>query len=201
MQEQERVRYLTQNFGGLQGLNSVLAGVAILLSAQSLAWSSGWSLVVLVGGLVGTLALWPVVNGYYERTFGLVRPAPNARPRSWSLVRAAGAGVAAVLWGVEIYARPTVMVVLIGLALGLCALWWTERPFKNYYLVAAVILVGVALLPLMGLLPSERSVRFDSVLIMGFSGMVMVVGGVLDHRTLARNMKPLPEEEGDGSTV
>lgn len=202
MQEYERVRYVTESFGSLQGLRSVLVGVVFLAAAQSQVWSSsGWSLVLLSTGLVGALVLWPLVNRYYERAFGSVRPSSSGRLHSSWPIRVVGALTFVVLASVEILVKPTVSLLAIGMALSLLALWWSERPFKNYFFIVSVLLLGVAMLPLTGLLPSERSPSFNAAMVLGLTGVIMIVGGILDHQALVRNIKPLPEEEGDGSTI
>lgn len=201
MQEHERVRYVTRNFGDLQGLKSVLTGALFLAMVPMYASGFQWGLVLMVAVLLGVGPLWLVVDRYYELRFGRVRAASGGHPRSRTLIRAAGMAVYVVAVVGEIQLQPTVSLLAIGMALTTLAFWWTERPFKGYYLVVSALLVGVALLPLIGLLPSERSPQFNSGMVFVITGAFLILRGVMDHRWLVRNMKPLPEEEGDGSAV
>lgn len=200
MREQERVRYLTRNFGELQGLKFVLLGILFLAMVPMQASRFQWGLGLLVVALLGVGVSWLVVDRYYERTFGRVRPASGGHPRSHALIKAAGVGVYVVFVVGEIYVQPRVSLLLIGMALTTLAFWWTDRPFKSYYLVVSALLLGGGLLPLVGILPSERSPQFNSAMVFGITGAFMILRGVMAHRFLVRNMKPLPEE-GDGSTV
>lgn len=71
-----RLRYLTENFTGLQGLNFVLLGVFFLLSAMDEVYGAswpipGWWLWAIWAALIGAMRYTP---RYYLRRFGYVEP-------------------------------------------------------------------------------------------------------------------------------
>lgn len=197
MQNLRRIRYIAENFDELLGLRSVLAGLIMLAALPAIVGTLNLGLIFLsVAVFVGLIALWPIVESYYERNFGRIRPALGKSHRR----RTFGMSVALLyitLALVDILLHPTIILTGLGMAVALIISWWLERPFRVYYLVASVLITGVALLPLVGLLPDERSLQFTSAMVLAVTGLFLVLRGILDHLFLVRSMKSLPEESID----
>lgn len=207
----ERVRYVTENYDNLQGLTRVPIGLALLIvwafflisgfeiSSQPVA-DIFITLSLLAGGVL--ILLFFRIRKYYTRRYGRVR----VFPRLFSRRRAVGgvvaltilfAGAFFVLWlgaSVELVSLP---LILLGLGAMEMIDRWPERRLRPHYFVAGAL---AALAGLVVLFLVLSGIRYPDVLLLhlmsAFIGLVLVIGGVLDHLLLVRTMKSLPGDDG-----
>ncbi|CAN5911525.1 hypothetical protein BH23ACT11_BH23ACT11_17120 [soil metagenome] len=207
----ERVRYVTENYENLQGLTRVPIGLALLMvwafflttgfeiSSQPVA-----NIFITVGLLTGGLLilLFFRIRKYYTRRYGQVRVIPRVFRRR----RAAGGAVALTilvagyfltLWMGPLEQLEPLLLVLLGLGVMEMIDRWPERRLRPHYLVvgALVALSGLAMLFLV-----LSGMQYPDLLVLhlmtAFIGLILVIGGILDHLLLVRTMKSLPGDNG-----
>lgn len=198
MTEADLVRRVTANYWFWQGLRFQPFGVFLVLEALALvAAPDALQLPIIVLGLLGALVWYRRVSRYYDRNFGYVRDLPGAhRVRSsmkWLVV------YPALAISLVVDARLAMPLFVSGLvwAAGVVAYWWSTGRGRLHYLVAAGVLAVLTPLPLAGIV-SPGTPMLTVLLVV--TGLVYVVGGVLDHRELVRLLPP-PEDVSDGSTI
>ena len=197
----ERIQFLTRNFRILQGLR-IKVPIGLILMAYGAAELVGthWHGIVPLTGV--TLVRFARPWAYYRQRFGEVER-PDRRfftvTNPWALVAAVVFGYGNVLWLAFVPSvRP------IYLLCGVILIWlWFETgrsPHLYYYplLGSLVLVVGTpnaafgSRLPVMG--------RFGIAAL--FTGAVVVLVGLLDHRQLVVGMPQLPQTaEDDEATV
>jgi hypothetical protein len=69
--------------------------------------------------------------------------------------------------------------------------WWQAGKAWGHYVFLVVVLALVSSLPLLGIASLGQ---IFSVAVLGILGVILIVGGVLDHVTLAREMQPYHKE-------
>jgi hypothetical protein len=80
IQDLDRIRFVTQRFGDLQGLRHLVPLGVLLLSGAGAAWLANWPLVLLQAvSFSGAFALMLGAGRYYRNTFGEVE-GPGVRP-------------------------------------------------------------------------------------------------------------------------
>jgi hypothetical protein len=188
MQPISQTKFLSENYGALHGLNAVPIGLALFLVSlwANLVHYPVRSLLPPVVMAVVLLLLSVLVDRYYKRTYGQVRPVSAQRRRNLLLQVAAGTlGLAAFLADVSLH----LPVSFIGLLF--VAMFLFDKPpvrfplnrFSAVRLVSAVLILLVSLLPL--LLGrdwwSALGVRSAIVGVTMFVGLLMVLQGLLWH--------------------
>lgn len=207
----DRVRFLTKNYGSLQGLRFVPLGTYFLLGIPYDATPGQWKMVIgpLLGGFfLASVAAYFLIGRYYRRVYGLVRPSESHETTNSKLMG---------LWTCFLIAY--LSLIIINLSTGM-RYWWLIGSLGAALIVATVLIhmrargypryfpLGLSfavLLLLSGHLPALTSgctggfvnaCVVQDVLI----GTVLVTGGIFNHLLLVRSMKPLPEE-GNGGAI
>ena len=203
----ERVRFVTRNFGRLQGLRGKIPlGLALLLCGvgEILPYPFGYKLALAL--LPGPFLIQFLAKRYYLRRFGQVE-GPDVKSRIGRKMRlAAAAALLGWIFGhmfahVSPLRDPRTFYVGCGAAL----IWlWTEMgrgPSLLYYPILASLALAVGapsrtfgyLLPPMG--------RLGPCCI--FVGFTLLLAGLLDHRQLVRAVARFarPAEELDHETL
>jgi hypothetical protein len=183
-----RIHAVTDNFFFWQGLRWVPMGIALMVSALSM--MPGVPIPKGIRPWVGlpfiVVALWlstSVLGRYYARHFGRVRmDLSRHKTRTsvkWFVV------YPSMIAGMILDARfhPPVLVSALAFAAAVEAYRESTGGGRIHYALAAVGFVAFSLLPLFGALTNGIGAVGDVVLL---TGMVYVVGGVLDHREMVR---------------
>lgn len=197
MPNPQRVRYVAKNYRELQGLKSVVAGLFLLFVVAlydgwlpGSAWVLNSFLVLLLPFcMFGVVAiLFRNIQRYYERTFGHVEPNPDHTRRErqkgmliyFSLI---------LSYFLDRAWQPLISIGGLVFAGFLLVMAWPNRTYQVHYIVTAVLLTGLSLLPLVGIsLDSTRTV------ISVAAGLMLIVIGCIDHVLLVRTLKPVPGE-------
>jgi hypothetical protein len=201
MEDLKRIRVITAQYHSLQGLRALpfliwallinITEAGEVMGIRGMGLDYRCLLVVPGLGVVWALSRW--IGKYYERAFGRVEELPSRhRSLEWLATVLFGIIVLISIW-VDGLLRLPVIVTSLVLAAAMVYFWWTSHRFLTHYLVLAAFLVGLALLPLMGVPIDGRWYdHFVSyVLILG----VFIVVCVLNHIALLRNVKALSQVE------
>ena len=218
MENVQRVRYVSENYEGPQGLRRVPYHLAILVVVLLGAWlgmdGESSDLRLAQNGLffVVTFAVFLLVPGFYsrigrfyERRYGRVRSRQRAGlPVGWVLFFAGGIIVALAVWrevfsgfggGPALYG--------IGLSVGVVVVtavwfsrWWDggRSRYAAHWLVLAVLVAPATLASVAGFGTASPAWPFLAIYLGGDT-----VGGVLDHLLLVRTLKAVPEEGPDAA--
>ena len=184
----QQVRSLTANYFFWQGLRWIPIGVVLVFvgatSADGIplpALIKYWAIWPLL-----LLALWlstSVLGGYYDRTFGKVQADPSQHVRrtsmKWFVI------YPAMLMSLVIDMKMALPILLSGVVWGLSIELYRRSTGggRAHYAAACVALNCLALLPLLGATPAGKD---GASLLIAIVGVVYIVGGILDHRTLVR---------------
>lgn len=193
MHDLRRLRYVTERYDHLQGLRLIPLGIPFLFSSLwrdgQLTWVRGtadggariWflALVALAVGLSF------VAKAYYQRQFGMVRPAINA-----TAALAASVFVGLLIVAASLHGDTTVSVPAMIVALGLTYVGVAGGRMRPHYLAVAVLVALFALLGLLGVPFHTRNVLCDLLIAVGF-----VVIGIGDHLLLRRTLAPVSHVE------
>jgi hypothetical protein len=185
----EEVRAIAANYFFWQGLRWIPIGVALIVVAVDLLAKDFFGpLGLLVGMLSLVVAFWMSttgLRGYYRRNFGRVRADPDLHARresiKWMVVYPAM--MASTIFDLKL----SLPIVISGFvwAISLEAYRRSTGGGRVHYVVAAAALCIFGLLPLGGSVPTGK----DGVAVLvGFFGLIYVIGGILDHRELVRVM-------------
>lgn len=192
LEELWRARFVTENYPKLQGLRMVSIGGFCLLMAAGRGgpwrWFEAWDPLSSMAVLCVSLGAFWAVGRYYGRGFGSVRyGAPNGGDRETVVWRALVA-VLALSVVVDAMVGPA-PVDLIGLMVAgwLMVCWWQAGKAWGHYVFLAVVLALVSSLPLLGVASLGQ---ISGVAVLGILGVILIIGGVLDHVTLARDIQP-----------
>jgi hypothetical protein len=192
----ERVRFLTRNFKLLQGLR-IKVPVGLFLVATGVAELVGfrWQSIFLVPVFVLARSAMPAV--YYRRRFGEVER-PDRRfftvTNPWALVAAVMFVLGSFEWLVT---APSVRPIYV--LCGVILIWlWFEMGHCHYLyyypLLGALVLAVAAPNATFGyLFPNMESLETAAI----FTGTMVVLVGLLDHRQLVVGMQPLPQTAED----
>lgn len=217
MQELARTRYVTEQYSNLQGLTSIPFG---LLFLELFLLGVGWLI------LPGTLLLWSigitimlivVATIFYRFVYGRSHPLQRTQRRSALFAIVVGIMLAIALF-LDPWLQPPVSLTEIMLAGGLFLYYWPHRRFVLYYLIIAIIIVCIGLLPLFGG-PHDHSifmcVNNGCTFILGFGrhlnllsqslaavlmrlslafAILGIVGGLCDHLLLRHAFTPAKRE-------
>jgi hypothetical protein len=180
----KRLRYVTSNFFGLQGLRQAALGVMMLLMIPVLGLHDPWS-IWLFGALLLLLGFcWWRIGIYYERRLGYVEV--GVRPLFWghgrSVLRQALFWSLTILLSVTSAKMIHVGVFTPGWALGILFVGFfvlDDRPW--YYLPFAVLFFVLAVL--------NRTPRYDLLMaVVWLLPFAFIITGILDHLLLVRSL-------------
>lgn len=197
----ERLRAVTADYSGYQGLYTCLLGLfAIWLALAPLTGAGPLSDLFPVGLLL-IAGLFFAAQRYYRRRFGKVRPRWTTRRVLWYFL---------LPWGlVCFYLALTVTANVLGvqggwvfgvyLAVCLAGIGCSDPRARWHYLLGAALILTVTLLPSGALLPSGvHPVEWEyPVVVPLVGGLILVVNGLIDHRTLVRTLTPVSENGTD----
>jgi hypothetical protein len=197
MLDPERVRYVTRNFNGLQGLKLLPFGLFMILIATR---DLGWTWLGTAGDCSYTLPLFLLmgilymgIGRYYSRRFGTVRQ--KDMESQWLL----GIALVAVFFGMvvlEVAVKPPFS--LIGLLISLLLVYSGIRTRRWYYWLVGLVLALLNLLPLLaGTTWKTFAISTEAAGTFGFwwntsLGMAFCLLGLMDHYRLVSALKPLP---------
>ncbi|MEU3305496.1 hypothetical protein [Nocardiopsis sp. NPDC006832] len=197
----ERIRAVTSDFSGYQGLYTVLLGLfGLWMAFVPLSRGGPWSVLFPVGILL-LAGLFIVVQRYYRRRYGKVRALWTTKRVLWLLLLPFGL----LLGYVALMSVTNVLGVqggwVFGVFIGVClvAVGCSDPRARWHYLVGAGAILVFTLLPLGALAPSGvHPVEWEyPVMVPLVAGLVFVVNGLLDHRTLVRTLTPVSENGTD----
>ncbi|SIO88168.1 hypothetical protein [Nocardiopsis sp. JB363] len=197
----ERIRAVTSDFSGYQGLYTALLGLLGLWAAfVPLSGSGPWAELFPVGMLL-IAGLFIVTQRYYRRRFGKVRPRWTTKRVLWVVLLP----IALVCGYIALMSVTNVLGVqggwVFGVFVGVClvAVGCSYPRDRWHYLAGAVLVLAFSLLPLGAITPSGvHPVEWEyPVMVPLVAGLVFVVNGLLDHRTLVRTLTPVSENGTD----
>lgn len=192
----ERIRTVTADFGGYQGLYTCLLGLFMVFMSLFQG-----RFEVLVGGLVLMGLLLFAVRGHYRRRFGQVRPRWTTRRVLWVVLLPMGLLIGyLVLIGVtNVLGVQGGWVFGVFIAVFLAVLGFSAPLTRWHYLVGAALLLALIPAPLGTLVPSGiHPFAWEyPIMVPLVAGVILVVNGLLDHRTLVRTLTPVSENETD----
>lgn len=201
MKDLNRMRIVVAHYRSLQGLRMLpwwlwmlsLSAVNPLLSLPQ--GRLDYQCLLLVPGLVVAWLLSQLIANYYERAFGRVEGlASHDRGAVW---------LRGILFVILIYVgffidtMRWLPVSVSGLIMAgvFFTLWWRSGRIFTHHLVTAILLVGLALLPLF-VVPADRhwDEFFGGFVLSIVGSVVLILNSVLSHIILVRNLKILSEE-------
>ena len=191
--ELQQIAWVTRHYDHLQGLRQLPFGFMFLLIAIDKSglwpWFSIWQpLSGLAAVGLGVVGYW-WIGQYYARTLGQVQPLPHSK---WRM------GVAAVVFLGLFYLAGTAEIArdwpfsASGLVIsgGLVVYYWQNGRYRPHYLILAVFMAVVSLLPLTGLLAVEQVHLLGPDAVIGalLFALISIVGGLVDHWLLIRTL-------------
>ncbi len=190
--------YLSRNYSALQGLNAVPLGLALILAClwANLVHYPVQSVLLPVSMVSVCLLLSFLVDRYYKRTYGQVKPVSLHRRRT--LILQVGAGLLALLaFWVDVTFRLPVN--LIGLLFA--AMFLFDKPTVKFPLnrftavrfVAAILMILASLAPLGWW--HALGVRTTIIGVVMLAGLLMALQGILWHIFFVRSLPAV--EVGD----
>lgn len=191
----KRLASTTRNFWHLQGLHGVAIGMALIIASilELTGVVTGWHINTAFSLLISftVIVVSPMVRRYYSKRFGTVIP-PAKQDRRWRVISVlAGAVLGAVMILDGTGPLRGLPFVPFGVACGLLLLLWGFSP-RRHYIVLGLLVIGFSLLPAFHLVVRQQ-VRHGGVLLL--VGLVLMLGGVIDHGILLRSLPPLRPEE------
>lgn len=205
MKDIKEIRFVATNFSNLQGLRMVVIGVLLILVCL---WANGLkypisikSDFILLFEVVAMLTVYYAVDRYYLRTFGQVKTTPEIQRFELKLSIIGGILSLVAFWLDVTYKLPLSLIGLV-CGIGLFAdyirfTWMVNGRHMLYYPIGAVLLIGVSLLPLLGLpgwwhVVGIKGQIFAISLLLGFFS---IFAGIWGHVYLVRTLSPKAEEK------
>ena len=197
MTDLAQVRFVTANYHNLQGLRGLpIAFFIIVLSGLQLVRFPAPEVViggVILAVMVATVMLYQWIGIYYQRTFGRVRAMQKSLLAGLLCILAL---LAPMSVGIFIDARWQFPLFMEGLGVAgiMVAYWWSNRRFREHYLVVGVALILLSVIsPL--LISHWESQSFVPVFGTIF-GMLWFAISLIDHCMLLHTLAPVPEDMG-----
>jgi hypothetical protein len=203
----ERIRFVTRHYRDLQGLKllPLAAWGAALLAVYTLHGFDGplrsWWIALFVLAFATAIAGMMAIGRWYRRRFGWVA---SARPRKWTMFEHVGGGI--MMLGVFLLTIGEVSPVsLTGLffGAGIGVRSWPWRRFAPHWVAVGAAIAGLSLVPLGAALPAVPGVPEDTHPFNGVTVWLVlwlvafVVGAVLDHRVLVRQLETRGAADND----
>lgn len=182
-----RIRYVTKNFGALQGLKMVPFGLFFLAMGVGWLGEQGDLSLSLPAFALTLLAYW-LIGRYYTRSFGLVNSGRENFVKDFLLPLT----LVLVLWlaaAVDYWVRLPVSIFGLTLAAVILVWWWLqEQRTRVHYAMMAGLIALISLLPLMGIKEGWSIIKPPGTLFHLLLGLIFVIGGILDHLLLMNNL-------------
>ncbi len=182
-----RIRYVTKNFGALQGLKMVPFGLFFLAMGVGWLGEQGDLSLSLPAFALTLLAYW-LIGRYYTRSFGLVNSGRENFVKDFLLPLT----LVLVLWlaaAVDYWVRLPVSIFGLTLAAVILVWWWLqEQRTRVHYAMMAGLIALISLLPLMGIKEGWSIIQPPGTLFHLLLGLIFVIGGILDHLLLMNNL-------------
>ncbi len=205
MKNLKEIRFIATNFYNLQGLRMVIIGILLIVVCL---WANGLkypisikSDLILLFEVVTMLTVYYAVDRYYLRTFGRVKPTPEIQRFEINLSIIGGILGLIAFWLDVTYKMPFSLIGLvcgIGLFVDYVRFTWMVKGRRLlYYPIGAALIIGVSLLPLLGL-PGWWHVVGIKGQIFAISmllGVFSIVAGIVGHLFLTRTLSPKVEEK------
>lgn len=197
----ERIRAVTSDFSGYQGLYTALLGLFMIWMAFAPISGAGLSLALVPVGILLLAGLFIAAQRYYRSRFGKVRPRWTTKRVLWVVLLPFGLSFGYVV----LMSVANVLGVqggwVFGVFFGVClaAVGCSDPRARWHYLAGAGLILAFSLLPLGLITPSGvHPVEWEyPVMVPLVMGLVFVVNGLLDHRTLVRTLTPVSENGTD----
>lgn len=196
MQDLERVRYVTENYRGLQGLRTIPFGFLFVILGAVMAVKPTWFvdtpllLVLLLVGVLLSRLIEPLIQGYYERRFGRVEPDPEQTRREWrwSIIWFVAFMVGNILnlslsLSILIWAMPLLVYTLMR--------YWPKRRYAMHQIAGVLVVGGLMLLVFLNII--GWAAFFVAC------GLIEIGTSIIDHMLLVRTFKPVPGESNGAS--
>lgn len=196
------IRDITANFHYMKGLMMVPLGICnLLIAVLSLGWvPQPWLLSSLLCALLAAFFLLSATDQYYKKIFGSVQVKARVYMQEAIL---ATVSIVALLIAMFINTVLWLPVNVCGLVLAAILLigFWRGRRYGKHYIVMAAIIAALSLLPPLGAMIKYLYATLQWPIILlsiqgnlqwffinGIVGIIMIIGGLLDHRELVRSM-------------
>ncbi len=201
MYDLARIRYVTEHYRDMQGLALVPLSLFFMgWAAYDAGWfrPPGWLGIELVLGLISltaALVLTWVIEKLYERTFGQITPDPSreSEPKGigfW-IWFAAYTSINALTVARDDISYLGVMIFMFTVLFS-----WRLRARKHWLILAAAI-AFMTLIPLLddvvGPVYSSATTRDITIKLVFATGILVI--GTVEHLTLVRTLRPMPQEE------
>ena len=202
----ERIMFVTRRFGELRGLVSACAGAFLVLGVVvwSLLPADGRNVFQNVAFFAGMGTMWAMgaIEAYYDRWYGQApllpsSPGPDPRPVKPDTIGALIVQSALMIDMVRGFIYPgggsVAAAAIVGYSLWVMARDWRYRPYYVLGLAAgAAGLVITWAVPLGLRVDGYRNAAVAVPFVLNYAliGIALVVTGLLDHRLLARAMRP-----------
>ncbi|MEQ8676209.1 MAG: hypothetical protein RLP44_24910 [Aggregatilineales bacterium] len=188
MQNLKHIRFITENYGDMQGLRQIplsicMAMVGVLSIASSMDLISGWGVVIGMLILIGLgYASYDWVGKRYNALYGSVQS------RQSGIADPVWITAAIVVFLIEMFADLPFSPSMLIIATFFVYRWYISDGLLPHYLPLAIVLLLMVALPQV-VESSERVSWFLIVL-----GIVHSIAGVFDHRALTRVLqRPAPD--------
>jgi hypothetical protein len=199
----DRIRFITRHFKELEGLERTVPTGLLSLSVgfSGFFGESFLSILLVIACWLGSFLLRRRARSYYRAIFGEVEQPQTSSSIPWSayllvlmilaLVFVEGGGLRS-----DVFPR---LLLSMYSAFFMCLwIWRGYRRTQVYWLALGILFLGAQ--PFVSIVPGDR---------LGFviflSGAAMILGGLLDHRFLVREMDqlaaPLHEIEASAATA
>lgn len=191
----QKTKWVTENFENLKGLITVPIGIVFLFlafwNALQLGITPGGKDIGLPMLMVGLAILSTLlISWYYAKKYGIVKPLGRYQIRSIVIVV-----LFLILYFLSTFLDAYVFK-HVNHPISVLSLLWAILfiiPFltrkQAVYLVFAILFIILAFMPAFGLLPYD-SVFDPETGVWGYLlvGLTMIIGGMVDHFTLIRNL-------------
>lgn len=154
MQELARTRYIAEQYANLQGLTGIPLG---LLCLELFLYGIGWLILpetFLLWSIAIAIILTIVATMFYRFVYGRSRPLQRIQRRDILFAIGMAIVVASTLL-LDSWLQPPVSLTEIALASGLFLYYWPYRRFAFHYLIIAMAIACIGLLPLFGSPPDH----------------------------------------------
>lgn len=189
MNDSQTIRYIAGNFHSLQGLTGVPLGFLLILIGlgkrfrwPALQWESPLIQAVIILALLFIIAS----KYFYRRRYGTVRPR-SAMKRFWIELLGIFALIGLIYLDITLFADIPISFTVLGFA---C--YYIFYPFigeyrRRDYVICWALLAAIAISPLFDIASKADLLLFGWLNYLSL-GAAIVLGGLLDHRFLSRNL-------------